>query len=66
MSDLQNTRTDEVKQMATQLLAGLLANRHIYASMSDEGGKGQQEQKLVLVAIELAESLIDAVEKRHD
>jgi hypothetical protein len=57
----------EVKQIAAQLLAGMLANPHIYASLSDEGSQGQQEQTLILVAIEMAESLIEKVEKRlHD
>lgn len=61
-----NSRTRELKQIAAQLLAGLLANRHIYASMSDEGAQGQQEQRLMLVAIEMAESLMAMVENRHD
>lgn len=56
---------NEVKQIATQLLAGMLANPHIYASVSDEGGKGQQEQKLVVVAIEMAENLMEHFERRQ-
>lgn len=56
-------KTSEVKQLATQLLAGMLANPHIYASVSDEKGRGQQEQDLIVVAIEMAESLIEKVEK---
>lgn len=53
---------DETKQIATQLLSAMLANPHIYASVSDEGAQGQQEQKLIVIAIELAESLIAKVD----
>lgn len=53
----------EVKQIATQILAGMLANPHIYASVSDEKGRGRQEQDLIVVAIEIAQSLIEQVEK---
>lgn len=52
----------EVKQIAAQLLSGMLANPHIYASVSDEGAQGQQEQKLIMIAIELAESLIARID----
>ncbi len=58
--------TNEVKKISAQLLAGLLANPHIYANLSDEGSQGQQEQKLILTAIEMAENLIKKVEQRHD
>ena len=54
-------QTSEVKQIASQLLSGLLANTHIYATVSDEGAKGQQEQVLIKVAIEMAEMLIEKV-----
>jgi hypothetical protein len=57
---------DQVKQIAAQLLAGMLANPHIYATISDEGSKGQQEQELTLVAIEMAESLIQKVDSRNN
>ncbi|NJM72738.1 MAG: hypothetical protein HC862_22790 [Scytonema sp. RU_4_4] len=60
------SQTCEVKQIAAQLLSGMLANPHIYASISDEGAKGQQEQELILIAIEMAESLIAKAEKRED
>jgi hypothetical protein len=53
----------EVKQIAAQLLSGLLANPHIYASTSDEAAKGQREQALTGLAIELAESLIQRVDQ---
>ncbi len=52
----------EVKKVAAQILGGLLANPHIYASMSDEGSHGQLEQTLIGVAIEMSESLIAKVE----
>jgi hypothetical protein len=55
--------TSEIKQIAAQLLAGMLANPHIYANLSDEGSQGQQEQALLLVAIEMAENLIAKAEK---
>lgn len=53
--------TDDVKQIATQLLSGMLANPHIYASISDEGVRGQQEQELIAIAVEMAESLIEKI-----
>jgi hypothetical protein len=60
---IMETKTSEVKQIATQILAGMLANPHIYASISDERARGRQEQDLMLMAIEMAESLIEKVEK---
>jgi hypothetical protein len=57
-------QTNEIKQIAAQLLAGMLANPHIYARVSDEGSNGQQEQALMLVAIEMAESLIKKIENK--
>lgn len=54
-----NANPTDVKHIAAQLLSGLLANPHIYASISDEKGRGQQEQNLVTMAIEMAESLIE-------
>ncbi|HEY9663910.1 MAG TPA: hypothetical protein V6C65_36130 [Allocoleopsis sp.] len=55
---------EEVKRLAAQILSGLLANPHIYASVSDEGAHGQQEQLLTRMAIEMAEALIATVEKQ--
>lgn len=55
----------ELKQIASQILSGMLANPHIYATVSDEEGRGQQEQILILTAIEMAEKLIDKVENRE-
>lgn len=54
----------EKQQIAAQLLSGLMANPHIYASLSDEGAEGQQEQKLISVAIDLAEHLILQIDKQ--
>ncbi len=52
----------ELKHIASQVLAGMLSNPHIYPQVSDEGGSGQMEQKLVIVAVEMAKSLIHHVE----
>lgn len=57
-------KTEQAKQIATQILAGLLSNPHIYASMSDEGAHAPQEQELIEVAIGMAEKLIARVEER--
>ncbi|HIK12710.1 MAG TPA: hypothetical protein IGS52_21035 [Oscillatoriaceae cyanobacterium M33_DOE_052] len=61
---MDNSKVTEVKQIASELLAGMLANPHIYPTVSDEGSQGQQEQTLMILAIELAESLIAKVENR--
>jgi hypothetical protein len=61
---MDNTR--EIKQIAAQLLSGMLANPHIYASVSDEGMKGQQEQELIVMAIAIAESLIVKIDEKLD
>jgi hypothetical protein len=53
---------NEIKQIAAQLLAGMLANPHIYANVSDEGSNGQQEQVLITIAIDMALSLIEKIE----
>jgi anthranilate phosphoribosyltransferase len=59
---MDNTR--ETKQIAAQLLSGMLANPHIYASISDEGVKGQQEQELIVMAIAMAESLMVKIDEK--
>ncbi len=56
----------EVKQIATQILSGMLANPHVYPMVSDELGRGPQEQDLIIAAIEMAESLITKVEKKNN
>ncbi|MBH8576543.1 hypothetical protein I8752_26840 [Nostocaceae cyanobacterium CENA369] len=55
----------ELKQTASQLLAAMLSNPHIYPQLSDEGGYGQMEQQLILAAVEMAESLIEHIENAH-
>lgn len=61
---MDNNKAAEAKQIAAQILAGMLANPHIYANSSDEGASGQQEQKLKQIAIEMAAQLIADVEKK--
>ncbi len=56
---MENNR--EVQQIAAQILSGLLSNPHIYASVSDEGAKGTQEQELMLMAIGMARDLVATV-----
>ena len=58
------TQTSEVKKIASQLLAGMLANPHIYSMVSDELGRGQKEQDLIIAAISIAESLIKKAEEK--
>jgi hypothetical protein len=60
----QQLTNNKFKQIATQLLAAMLANPHIYAKVSDEGAKSQQEQELIIIAIEMAENLITRVENQ--
>ncbi len=61
--ELSNT---EVKQFATQILSGMLANPHVYQTVSDDLGRGPREQDLIIAAIEMAESLINRVERRNN
>lgn len=64
LEDLMPANSDEqLKPIAAQLLSALLANPHIYATISDEGAKGQQEQRLLLVAIDLATDLIASIDR---
>ncbi|QSJ19749.1 hypothetical protein JYQ62_14170 [Nostoc sp. UHCC 0702] len=60
-----NFQVYELKQTASQLLAGMLSNPHIYSQVSDEGGYGKMEQQLILIAVEMAESLIQHIENAH-
>ncbi|BAZ30326.1 hypothetical protein NIES4074_27820 [Cylindrospermum sp. NIES-4074] len=55
----------EIKETASQLLAAMLSNPHIYPQVSDEGGYGNIEQQLIIVAVEMAESLIQHIENAH-
>ncbi|MGF1485861.1 MAG: hypothetical protein ACFBSE_01985 [Prochloraceae cyanobacterium] len=63
---MNNEKVSEVKQIAAQILAGMLANPHIYPNVSDEGASGQQEQKLKIIAIEMAMQLIADAEKKNN
>ncbi len=60
------SQTDEIKQIAAQLLGGMLANPHTYQVYSTESGKlsREQEQELIKIAISLAESLVEKTEAR--
>lgn len=60
-----NPPINEVKQIASQLLAAMLSNPHVYAKVSDEGGGGRMEQKLIIVSVEMAENLIQYVERNN-
>lgn len=53
-------QTAKIEQIATQLLAGMLANPEIY-SLEIEVGK-EQEEELVLKAIAMAKTLVTKVE----
>lgn len=59
------SQSNEVRQIAAQLYAAMLSNPHIFTNLSDEGVHGQQEQTLMLVAIEMAEVLIKKTENRN-
>jgi hypothetical protein len=56
----------ELKEIAAQLLAGMLANPHLYTMISDEEGKGQQEQILVSNAISIAKELLQKLEASQE
>lgn len=57
-----DSHVNEAKQIASTLLAAMLSNPHIYSQISDEGVDGQLERKLIIVAAEMAEGLIQHVE----
>ncbi|HEY9675591.1 MAG TPA: hypothetical protein V6D11_29380 [Waterburya sp.] len=59
-----DTNTSEVKQIASQLLAAMMSNPHIYPNISDESAQGQRERPLITLAVEIAEALIEKVESR--
>lgn len=60
-----DSHREEVKQIASNLLAAMLSNPHIYAQTKVEGGDGQMEQKLIILSAEMAESLIQYIEENH-
>lgn len=61
---MMKSQADEVKQISTQLLAGMLANPHLYQVYLSESGKlnRQQQQELIETAIAMAEQLIKSLE----
>ncbi len=59
-----DSNISEVKQIAAQLLAGMLGNPHIYPNVSDDGARGEREQILMMLAVEMSAELIEKVEKR--
>ncbi|TAE54582.1 MAG: hypothetical protein EAZ76_07570 [Nostocales cyanobacterium] len=56
---------DDLKNISAQILAAMLSNPHIYSQVSDEGGDGNMEQKLVMTSVEIAESLIECIVGNH-
>lgn len=56
-------RKQTIQHIAAQLLAGMLANPHLYTSISDDMGRGPQERDLVITAVQLAETLIARVDQ---
>ncbi|MEY2833296.1 MAG: hypothetical protein RLZZ574_2555 [Cyanobacteriota bacterium] len=60
------SQANEIKQIAAQLLAGMLANPHTYQVYCPESGKLSKEQQTELIesAIALAESLVSKTEAR--
>ena len=56
-----HSKADEIKQIAAQLLAGMLANPNIYPAESGQLSKEQQEE-LIEKAIAMAETLIAKAE----
>ncbi len=63
MNDTQNSQT--LITIAAQLLSGMLANPHIYPMVSDEGATGEQEIILRHHAMEMAQALINDLQKRE-
>jgi len=60
------SQANEIKQIAAQLLAGMLANPHTYQVYPTESGRLNQKQQAELIetAIALAESLVSKTETR--
>ena len=59
------SQLNQLQQTASQLLAAMLSNPHIYPKVSDEGGNGAMEEQLIILAIEMAESLNQHIEDSH-
>jgi hypothetical protein len=58
-----NTQTDELKRTASQLLAAMLSNPHIYPQLSDAGGYRNMERQFIIASVEMAGSLIQNIGK---
>lgn len=60
---LMTIREKEIIEIASKLLAGMLANPHIYTAISDEEGQGQQESFMIATAVTMADRLIRKVQQ---
>ena len=57
------SQANEVKQISAQLLAGMLANSHLYQVDSAESGKlSRKQEELIETAIAMSETLIAKAE----
>lgn len=56
----------DIKEIATQLLSGMLANPHLYPTISDGEAKGQQERILISTAVMMAEELIEKIDQSYE
>lgn len=59
------SQVNQLQQTASQLLAAMLSNPHIYPKVSDEGGNGPMEEQLIIVATEMAKTLHQHIENCH-
>ena len=48
------SRDKDIERISAQLLAGMLANPHIYPAIADDEGMGQQENILISKAVTMA------------
>lgn len=60
-----NKQNDDLKKIASQLLAGMLSNPHIYSQVSDDRGYGNMEQQLVITSVEIAEKLVEYIDTNY-
>lgn len=63
---MMKSQVEEVKQIAAQLLTGMLANPHLYHVYQTESGKlnQEQQQELIATATAMAEALINQAENQ--
>ncbi len=54
-----------IEQIATKSRAVMLSNPHVYPETKIEGIDRQMAEKLILLAVEMAEYLIEQVERKH-